>query len=267
MDPEQRIIPLADHAAHLITGAAGHAVVRMRTGRFAVLSDTPDGLADALSWSSFDESERQYVDRLTAEITARDRADHEARWPQDRRTICVLGAGSILDELIAILRLWGVHVTRLDADADPPRDAALVLAYAADAAERSRWRRFDELPERGVAWLRAYREGECLFIDPLALSAADATSEQVARRRVAASLAPSEVEAWQRRAAPSPAPVDAATRALAVARLLQILLAWAQRAEALPGLRRTLWKFVPATGVVTEHTVLAYPEAPRSVRA
>lgn len=267
MHRERRIIPLAEHGAHLITGADGRAVVRMRTGRFAVLGDKPVGLEDALSWTSFTEDERDYLARLTAELEARDSADDHARWPRDRRTIGVLGAGRILDELTGILSLWGVHVIRFDADADPPRAATLVLAYADSAAERSAWHRFDDLPGRGVAWLRAYREGECLLIDPLSLSRADATSEQVSRRRVAASLSPLEVDAWQRSTTAPTAPLDTATCALAVARLLQMLLSWAQSSEALPALRRTLWKFVPATGAVTEHTVLAYPEAPRAVTA
>jgi hypothetical protein len=53
--------------------------------------------------------------------------------------------------------------------------------------------------------------------------------------------------------------MDAASVTLVTARVLTMSLAWAQDDEALPRLRTTLWKLVPALGRVTEHPVLAYP--------
>lgn len=269
MSRERRAIPLAGHGAHLIASDDGRSVVRMRTGRYAVLSAQPEGLEGALTRAPerAREDQRAYIERLSAELGARDAADDATRWPPHRRSVCLLGEGRVLDDLTIALDAWGIRTTRLGADEAPPRDATLVLAYADHGGERSRWTRFDELPGRGVAWLRVYREGECVLIDPLAVTAGDATSEQVSRRRVAASLVPDEVDAWQRNVADAGTPIDAAASALAVARVLQILLAWAQGSDALESFRRTLWKLVPATGTVTEHTVVAYPEAPRSVLA
>ncbi|MFF5625558.1 hypothetical protein [Microbacterium sp. LWH10-1.2] len=264
MTAELRIHPLPGTGAHLVSGADGRHRVRLRTGRLTLLDAPPDGLVAAIE-SAPDGEAADYLHRLTGEVQTREAEDASRRWPTARRAVCLLGSDPILDDLGGALAAWGAAVTRLGAEEEPPQDAALVIAYADDARGRRRWLRHDQLPRRGVAWLRAHRDGECVLIEPLALDGDDPTSVQVATRRAAASSAPTATEAWHRAAPPASAPVDDATRVLVLGRLLQIAAAWAQDGPSLDRLRTTLWKLVPALGAVTEHTVLAYPAAPERV--
>ncbi|MFK0242935.1 hypothetical protein ACIQTX_18930 [Microbacterium sp. NPDC090281] len=264
MTSEPRILPLPDSGAHLVTGADGRPRIRLRTGRFVLLDTPPTDLDTALAGGT-DGAAADYLRRLAAEVQERESADALRRWPTERRAVCLLGSGPLVDDLQRVLTAWGAQITALDADAEIPEDAALVAAYAEDAHGRRRWAELDRLPQRGATWLRAYREGECLLIDPLAIDDDDPTSVQVAARRMAASSAPASIEAWQRSAPPADAEIDEAARVLVLARLLHMILTWARGDAELDRLRTTLWKLVPATGSVSEHTVLPFPAAPPRV--
>ncbi|MGH3688919.1 MAG: hypothetical protein ACRDT7_02070 [Microbacterium sp.] len=264
MTSEPRILPLPDSRAHLVIGADRRPRIRLRTGRFALVDAPPSELFDALESGTAGGS-AEYLERLTLEVQQREAADALRRWPEERRAVCLTGTGPLVDDLERVLAAWGAQVTVVETASDVPDDAAIVVAYAEDAADRRRWAEFDLLPQQGVAWLRVHREGESVLIDPLALDTTDPTSVQVATRRVAASSAPASTEAWQQAGPPSIDPVDDAARALALARLLHVILAWAQDDAELDRLRTTLWKLVPATGSVSEHTVLPFPAAPPRV--
>uniref|UniRef100_UPI003F497519 hypothetical protein n=1 Tax=Paenarthrobacter nicotinovorans TaxID=29320 RepID=UPI003F497519 len=120
---------------------------------------------------------------------------------------------------------------------------------------------YDELPGEGTAVLRCYREGEIVFVDPLSMSAGDPTGFQVLRRRLAASPAATELNAWlDTPAASRNLDLQHAALGLATARLLIIIAAWQQDSPALPVFRRTLWRLDSATRVATEHPVLPFPE-------
>lgn len=257
-----RILPLPDSGAHLVVGADDRPRVRLRSGRFALVDAPPAELFDALAHGAGPET-AGFLTRLTHEVQEREAADDLRRWPEERREVCLLGTGALVDELERALTAWGARVTVVEATSALPPDAALVVAYADAVHDRRRWGELDLLPQHGVAWLRVHREGESILIDPLALDASDPTSVQVAARRVAASSAPASTAAWQRSGPAAAAPVDDATRMLTVARLLQVIVAWAQRTAELDRLRTTLWKLVPSTGSVSEHTVLPFPAAPR----
>ncbi|PRA82460.1 hypothetical protein [Microbacterium sp. MYb66] len=263
MTSEPRILPLPDSGAHLVIGADGRLRTRLRTGRFALVDAPPTELLDALERGV--DGRSSSLDRLILEVQERESADSLRRWPEERRDVCLLGTDPLVGELERVLAAWGAQVTVADPASEPPEDAALVVAYAEDAPGRRRWSELDRLPGRGIAWLRVHREGEIVLIDPIALDPSDPTSVQVAARRVAASSAPASTEAWQQAGPLTPGPVDGATRVLVLARLLHVILAWAQGGAELDRLRTTLWKVVPASGSVSEHTVLPFPAAPRRV--
>lgn len=264
MISEPRILPIPDSGAHLVVGADGRLRVRLRTGSLALVDAPLAELFDALESGTAGDS-AAHLDRLTHEVQEREAADARRRWPEQRREVCIVGTSPLMDELERVLEVWGARVTVVDPASKPPDDAAIVVAYAEDAHDRRGWSELDLLPQRGVAWLRVHREGESVLIDPLALDASDPTSVHVAMRRVAASSATASAEAWQQAGPSAAAPVDDATRVLVLARLLHVIVAWAQDGEDVDRLRTTLWKLVPSTGSVSEHTVLPFPAAPRRV--
>lgn len=262
-----RIVSLAPTGVHLIAAAGDPPVLRLSDGRMLALDDPPTDLLDAASGTSANPKTTAYLDRLLAEVAERREDLALRRWPTAHREVCLLGDAPVLDDLALALESWGGRVRRADALDARDRPGALVVAASDDAAGRDGWRVLDALPAAGIAWLRVYREGECVWIDPLAVDEHDATSAQVVRRRIAASTAPAALEAWLHHAPAAEAPWDAASRAIVVGRLVQMIAAWARGGEALEELRTRLWKLVPATGAVSEHTVLAYPEtAPRVSR-
>ncbi|GAA1456735.1 hypothetical protein NE857_18015 [Nocardiopsis exhalans] len=286
MPPEPSVSPVPGTGAHAIVDSAGTGVVRTSSGRFLRLVSPPDDLPDVLGGaSSADGKTAAYAEALRAKVSAREEEDAQHRWPGPRREVALIGTGPLVDAVAEALTGWGAAVTRhTDGDAlldsidgaaasDRPDSGTaglrgegtppwgLVIAYADSPAERLGWDRLDALPGQGVAWLRAYREGENCFVDPLSLDGDDPGAEQVYRRRLAASFVPRELDTW-RRAAVACAPPSAAAHTLMTGRLLTLALAWAQGADALEGYRGTLWKLVPATGTISEHPVLAYDPPP-----
>lgn len=120
----------------------------------------------------------------------------------------------------------------------------------------------DRLPAAGTAVVRCYREGGLLFIDPLRLHDGDPDSRHVLRRRLAASSAPAELEAWLDRQRPGDLLDGLPTAAVTLffARLLTVLTDWQHHTAALDEHRRTLWRLDTTTLLATGHPVLAYPE-------
>lgn len=249
----------------VIIDAAGTPVLRSAAGTFHHLISSPQSLVEQLR-SGTDES-WNYLERLRPQIREREVQAAESRWPASRRQVTVIGEGRIVDDLLA--GLTALSVTALAAPATTAPSAvdlpsnALVIAVANSWDERMPWPELDELPAPGTAWLRAYREGEVCFVDPISVESADPGSEQVRRRRLAASPAP--MYATLRPTVPAP-PLDVVSQTLVAARLLTVALAWASNSRTLASYRRTLWKYIPATGSVSEHPVFGFPEpAPSAV--
>ncbi|NYH54828.1 hypothetical protein HNR06_004417 [Nocardiopsis arvandica] len=288
MLPQPSIARVPGTGAHVIVDSGGTGVVRTSSGRFLRLVSPPPGLLDALAGASDGDGEASaYAEALRARMSALEEEDAQRRWPGPRREVALVGGGPLIDAVADALAGWGAAVTRhtdggallstMDGAADGGRRGGgtagprgggtrpwgLVVAYADSPVERVGWDRLDTLPSQGVAWLRAYREGENCFVDPICLDGDDPGAEQVYRRRLAASFAPRELDTW-RRAAVAAAPASAAAHTLVVSRLLTLALAWAQESDVLEGYRTTLWKLVTATGTVSEHPVLAY-DPPSSV--
>ncbi|MGO3326469.1 hypothetical protein [Gordonia sp. (in: high G+C Gram-positive bacteria)] len=241
----------------------GDIVLRTATGRFHHLVDPPAGVVAHLAGTTAAEPSRtasevdDYIGRLRAEITYREQTDAQTRWPDDRRDVGVIGSGAVASDIAEALTQIGVRIQRHDrADALDPAAVALVVAVADGPTE---WGALDELPRRGVAWLRAYREGSVWFVDPIATSSDDPSARQVARRRLAASPVPRHVRAWRQRTRPDPPDLTVVERIRVADRILGVALAWAQDDPLLDVHRRTLWTYVSATGRTREHPVLSYP--------
>ncbi|MDA2806058.1 hypothetical protein [Nocardiopsis suaedae] len=274
MTTDPRIARVPGSGADALLGRDGSGAVRTSSGRFLRLQNPAPGLIGALTGEPGEDTGggdgaagAAYAERLAAEMAARETDDAERRWPGGRRDVALVGQGAPVDALAGALAEWGLSAARFPAAADLPADRAwdLVIAYADAPRERAGWDALDGLPERGAAWLRAYREGGVCFVDPIAVSAEDPTAEQVRRRRLAASPVPGDLDAWQRGAAASsdaPEPLSSAASTLLAGRMLTVALAWAQRTDALEGYRGTLFKFVSANGALTEHPVLAYDAPP-----
>jgi hypothetical protein len=263
------VVALPGTDAHVMSAADGSTVLRLSSGRFLRVQEPPPDLLDALA----DENQRtnetaEYVQTLHEVIATRETADAETRWPPQRRVVGLVGEGTIIDGIADALQGWGVDLQRFTTaqqlleDRDRRLQAAekaysLVIAYADTPRDRADWERMDELPQSGCAWLRAYREGQICFVDPLSTCGEDPSSEQVLRRRLAANPTPSLFTTWHE-AVVHAEPLTVSAQALITGRLLTAALMWAQAAEATGSLRSTLWKFVPATGRISEHTVLGY---------
>ncbi|MDA2811904.1 hypothetical protein O4J56_14770 [Nocardiopsis sp. RSe5-2] len=268
--------------ADALVGHDGTGAVRTSSGRFLRLQNPAPGLVRALTGApeedaggagegedGGDTGGAAYAHRLAAEMASREADDAERRWPAERRNVALIGHGAPVDALADALDGWGLSATRFPDAADLPADQGwdLVIGYADSPRERAGWDTLDTLPERGTAWLRAYREGTVCFVDPIAVSTDDPTAEQVRRRRLAASPVPGELDAWQRGAAASPRapePLSPAASTLLTGRMLTVALAWAQRSDTLEGYRSMLFMFVAATGALSEHPVLAY-DAPSAI--
>ncbi|MEJ9079534.1 MULTISPECIES: hypothetical protein [Gordonia] len=236
--------------------------LRTARGDLHALVDPPASLISDLS----DHGEPGgYVDRLRDEVHAREIADAEERWPTARRDVVVLGDDELADDVATALRELSVRVERGTEVSHIPPGASLVISVAATRQERACWAELDRLPERGVGWIRAYREDAVWFVDPVAFTPEDPTAHHVLRRRIAAAPDPIRAEAYARTDVPTPAPAIRVGRALTTARVLTVSLAWAQRSPDLELFSVTLWKFVSCTGRVSEHPILGYPEPAEGV--
>ncbi|WP_435299081.1 hypothetical protein [Timonella sp. A28] len=256
---------------HILTTPNGTTTLRLPTGQFLNAHNTPQGLTQALADNSdISKEAEEYVQALHTAISAREAHDAEQTWQPHTRRIAIIGAGELVAELHAALHSARFDVQHFEAAADflaahrteNSTSFHLVIAYADHPGEHAHWDQLDTLPLDGCAWLRAYREGHICFVDPLSLNSTDPTSEHVLRRRTAAHATPHLFTQW-RQAVNTPEPLTEAAKILLISRVLTMTIAWAHNSpnSTVEHLQRTLWKFVPATGMVSEHTLLSY-EAP-----
>lgn len=263
------IVALPGTDAHVLPAPDGSAVLRLSSGRFLRVQEPPPDLLGVLAGESRETDETdEYVQLLQHEIATRETADAETRWPPQQRTVGLVGQGPMIDAIAQALQGWDVDLQqfitprqlledREQRQRNADIDYSLVIAYADSPCERIDWNHLDELPQSGCAWLRAYREGQICFVDPLSTSGEDPGSEQVLRRRLAANPTPSLFSTWHE-AVGHAEPLTVSAQALLTGRLLTAAVTWTQAGEATGPLRSTLWKFVPATGRISEHTVLGY---------
>lgn len=264
-----RAVALPGTDAHVLSAPDGSTVLRLSSGRFVRVQEPPPGLLRALAVESQGTDETaEYVQALRDTIASREAAEAETRWTRHRRTVGLVGEGPVIERVADALDGWGVDLQRFGTAQQllehrdrrletAGADFSLVIAYADTPRDRADWTRMDALPQSGCAWLRAYREGQICYVDPLSVVGDDPSSDQVLRRRLAAHPTPSLLARWQEVVAHAE-PLTLSAGALLTGRLLTVALAWAESGEATGPLRSTLWKFVPATGRISEHTVLGY---------
>ncbi|MFI8191865.1 hypothetical protein ACIF8T_24155 [Streptomyces sp. NPDC085946] len=193
----------------------------------------------------------------------------DPRWPAERRDVRLLGDPVLTGPLTTCLRAASAEprpARSLDeaADAGP----AAVVWCLDGPVPAGLWDAADRLPERGIAWLRCHREGRQAWLEPLAAVPGDVTSAHVRARRLAATPAHRELDAYWRgpRASGAPAALTAPAAALLAALLADDLARWAAGTPDGGGLppRRRLRRVDLRTLTVTEHPVLPVPAvAPR----
>lgn len=280
MPADHEVSRLPGTRAHVVTDHDGSTVLRTAAGRFLRVQGPPLPLAQVLAGTAAGSDDTEEVlAHLGDEITSRELADARERWPADKQDVALVGTGPVIDAVAAALEGWGLSPRRfasaphaVDSLADTSDQSAaggrpnLVIACADTLGDRAGWLDLDRLPLQGTAWLRAHREGEVCYVDPLSTSPHDAGSDQVLRRRLAASIAPGPFAVWHAAEPQQTGPLQPAATLLVSARLLTVAVAWARGGAEVDEYRRTLWKLVPATGQVTQHTVLGYdaPHVPAS---
>lgn len=175
-----------------------------------------------------------------------------------RESVALLGPAAGWEPVSTALT--GLDVQNLDYRGMPEATGGLIVQVAATPADRGL---LDDLPDAGTAVLRCYREGEILFVDPLALAPGDPSGSQVLRRRLAASAAADELGGWLDAARPGDGTLDGlpalATQFLG-ARIRSMVAAWQYDTRELAALRRTLWRFDTRTLCSSEHPVLGFAE-------
>ncbi|MFF8957587.1 hypothetical protein [Streptomyces sp. NPDC014894] len=181
------------------------------------------------------------------------------------RRVFLLGDRVLTDQLARCVRSERGAVRCVD----PSR---LATALAGDAAEPGRtavvwcldapvppglWDEADRLPERSVAWLRCHREGDQVWLEPLAAAPGDVTSADVRLRRLAATPAHRELDAyWRGPSAEGPgAGHTAASAALTAGLLTAALIAWATSSPP----SRLLHHLHLPTLTLTPHPILPIP--------
>ncbi|MEU0741360.1 hypothetical protein [Streptomyces sp. NPDC006134] len=189
-------------------------------------------------------------------------APRAAPWPAERRDVLLMGDPVLTEPLAGYLRAAGAE-PRTAASPACPETAAAVVWCLDGPVPPGLWDAADRLPERGVAWLRCHREGAQAYVEPLAVTAGDVTSAHVRARRLAATPAHRELNAYWTgpRTAGAPFRLTVAAAGLIAALLADDLTRWATGAPAagtLPA-RRRLRRVDLRTLTVTEHPVLPVP--------
>ncbi|CAL9363214.1 hypothetical protein SUDANB6_00706 [Streptomyces sp. enrichment culture] len=192
-------------------------------------------------------------------------APRAAAWPAERRDVLLMGDPVLTEPLAGYLRAAGAEPRSAAPGGPParPETAAAVVWCLDGPVPPGLWDAADRLPERGVAWLRCHREGWQAYVEPLAATAGDVTSAHVRARRLAATPAHRELNAYWSgpRTAGAPLRLTAAAAGLIAALLADDLTRWATGAPAsgtLPA-RRRLRRVDLRTLTVTEHPVLPVP--------
>ncbi|MER7300014.1 hypothetical protein ABTX24_10200 [Nocardioides sp. NPDC127514] len=206
----------------------------------------------------------RYLLRVRRAALERDRRALASRWPEGRRRLLVLGRGRLGRALAAELARSGAEVVRDDGARTPPHtDAVVDVREVPQRRDAELDERLEHLLADGAVLLRGRREGGRMLIFPLVVDGSEATPDQVARRRLAASPAAPELSSWLASGHRDPRPLRRATLTLTVARCLAILEDWAADDPALVEHRRLLR--VVGDGLRERtHTVLGFDEpAPR----
>ncbi|MER6015867.1 hypothetical protein [Streptomyces bluensis] len=185
-------------------------------------------------------------------------------WPAERRDVRLVGAPALTEPLAAYLRAAGAE-PRSAAPDDLADEAPAAVVWCLDGpVPAGLWDAADRLPERGIAWSRCHREGWQAYVEPLAATAQDVTSAHIRARRLAATPAHRELDAYWSGPRTSGASVQltAPAAGLLAALLADDLTRWATDAPdtaALPA-RRRLRRVDLRTLTVTEHPVLPVPD-------
>ncbi|WP_329026492.1 hypothetical protein [Streptomyces sp. NBC_00690] len=186
------------------------------------------------------------------------------------RTVLLLGDPQLLAPLDRFVRAEGgqprsAAPAELAALGRGPRRPRTAVVWCLDTpVPPGLWDEADHLPARGTAWLRCHREGAQVWLEPLADRPGDVTAAHVRRRRLAATPAHRELDAyWQGLRTPETESLSTATSAALIASLLTAdLIAWAAGdpgSDALP-LRRRLRRLDLRDLTVTQHPVLPVPD-------
>lgn len=225
----------------------GRTTVRSSDGTFLRVQ-APTGAALPMTETFHGQIRRQLESRATQQMLPR----------PGRESIALLGPSTGWGPVGEALT--GLDIDRIDHLRAPKATGGLVIQVAATPADR---RLLDDLRYAGTAVLRCYREGEILFVDPLALAPGDPSGSQVLRRRLAASSAARELDGWLGTARPGDATLEGlpplATQILG-ARIRSAVAAWQHDTQGLAALRRTLWRLDTRTLCSSEHPVLGFAE-------
>ncbi|RBM06858.1 hypothetical protein [Streptomyces sp. PT12] len=191
-------------------------------------------------------------------------APRHAEWPAERRDVRLVGDPVLTEPLAAYLRAEGAQPRSAEPDAVTDGHPAAVVWCVDGPVPEGMWDDADRLPERGIAWLRCYREGWQAYVEPLAAAADDVTSAHVRARRLAATPAHRELAAYWSGPRTSGALIQLARPAagLLAALLADDLTRWATDAPDVGGLpaRRRLRRVDLRTLTVTEHPLLPVPD-------
>ncbi|GAB2757151.1 hypothetical protein [Streptomyces bullii] len=185
-------------------------------------------------------------------------------WPGERRDVRLVGDPVLTGPLAAYLRAEGAEPQpTAPEDATHGQPAAVVWCLDGPVPE-GLWDAADRLPERGVAWLRCHREGWQAYVEPLAAATGDVTSAHVRARRLAATPAHRELDAYWSgpRTSGRSVRLTAPAAGFVAALLADDLTRWATGAPDPGGLpaRRRLRRVDLRTLNVTEHPVLPVPD-------
>ncbi|MEU5397703.1 hypothetical protein ABZ348_00185 [Streptomyces sp. NPDC005963] len=266
--------PRLTPGATLVTVPGRGLVVRTPDGEFLQVdtaSVDPQTLTEALTCGASDPDPE-----LARLIGAFDQAGYLRRpeaEPTGRladRTVLLLGDPQLLAPLDRFVRAEGgrprsAAPAELAALCHGPRRPRTAVVWCLDApVPPGLWDEADRLPGRGTAWLRCHREGAQVWLEPLADRPGDVTAAHVRLRRLAATPAHRELDAYWRglRTPESGSPSTATSAALIAALLTGDLIAWAAGdpgAGPLP-VRRRLRRLDLRDLTVTQHPVLPVPD-------
>lgn len=213
-----------------ICSVPGETVIRTPDGRFlrAALDDVPD--ADA-----------------RAELAARLRPSEQAE-----PTLVLLGGCAITTRLAGLLETLGLSVRTRTASPDGADADLLVRVGLHEALDPA---------AAGCPVVDVRVEGALGLVHPVRLDAADPTSDQVDRRRLAASPAADHLQSWWDHGVNEPDLDDVALAALC-AWLVRIARAVgpAARSDDVDAVRNRLWLVDSETARVSTHVVLGFDE-------
>ncbi|ELS50416.1 hypothetical protein [Streptomyces viridochromogenes] len=187
-----------------------------------------------------------------------------AAWPAGRRDVRLVGDCVLTGPLAAYLRAAGAEPQSAAPEEATDGQPAAVVWCLDGPVPQGLWGAADRLPERGIAWLRCHREGWQAYVEPLAVAAGDVTSAHVRARRLAATPAHRELDAYWigPRISGESFRLETPAAGLLAALLADDLTRWATDAPDTGGLpaRRRLRRVDLRTLTVTEHPVLPVPD-------